>query len=97
MDTLINKVDKTRENIQKLLDELGSGLSIKSGDIVIRDITGITAVSPATLGPVRVPGPVRVRAAVPAALPPRRCGALRNQRPPRGSAGTHSGKYRSRK
>ena len=42
VDTLINKVDKTRENIQKLLDELGSGLSIKSGDIVIRDITGIS-------------------------------------------------------
>ena len=39
---LINKVDSTRDSIQKLLDELGSGLSIKSGDIVIRDITGIS-------------------------------------------------------
>ena len=42
VDALINKVDSTRDSIQKLLDELGSGLSIKSGDIVIRDITGIS-------------------------------------------------------
>lgn len=42
VDALINKVDSTRNSIQKLLDELGSGLSIKSGDIVIRDITGIS-------------------------------------------------------
>ena len=42
VDALINKVDSTRDSIQKLLDELGSGLSIKSSDIVIRDITGIS-------------------------------------------------------
>ncbi len=92
VDTLINKVDKTRENIQKLLDELGSGLSIKSGDIVIRDITGIMAVSPATLGPVRVPGPVRVRAGGAGSIttPAMRRPPGTNGRP-RGSAGTHSG------
>lgn len=42
VDALINKVDSTRDSIQKLLDELGSGLIIKSSDIVIRDITGIS-------------------------------------------------------